>query len=101
MLICHCNILTEEDIEAAIARLLEADPWGLIVPAKVYHSMGRRGRCCTCFPSVIETIVRVTEAFHARPNGGSASEAASHLERVRELRKTVAPPATGTKPATG
>lgn len=87
MLVCHCNVITEKDIEAAILRLLEADPWQLIVPAKVYHSLGRRGRCCGCFPNVVETIIRVTESFHARaesaPLGG---EIVSHLDRVRGLR---------------
>ena len=46
MLICHCNVITEKEIEQAIIHLLDQDPWQLIVPAKVYHSMQKRGRCC-------------------------------------------------------
>ncbi len=83
MLVCHCNVITSKEIEGAILELLEADPWQLIVPAKVYHALKRRGRCCGCFPNVVETIIRVTEAFHA---SSEASEVVSHLDRVRELR---------------
>ncbi len=34
MLVCHCNVITEKEIERAILALLEDDPWQLIVPAK-------------------------------------------------------------------
>ena len=39
MLVCHCNLITEKEIEEAIVSLLDADPWQLIVPAKVYHTL--------------------------------------------------------------
>ena len=85
MLVCHCNIITEKEIEQTIVRLLDEDPWQLIVPAKVYHAMAKRGRCCGCFPNVVETIIRVTEEYHARSEAGVV-DIVSHLERVRELR---------------
>ena len=85
MLICHCNIITEKEIEQAIIALLDADPWQLVVPAKVYHSMRKRGRCCGCFPHVVETIIRVTEHYHARSEA-DGMEIVSHLDRVRGLR---------------
>jgi hypothetical protein len=84
MLICHCNIITEKEVEEAIVRLLDADPWQLIVPAKVYHSLAKRGRCCGCFPNVVETIIRVTEDYHRRSVGGD--QVVSFLDRVRGLR---------------
>ena len=85
MLICHCNIITEKEIEQTIVGLLDEDPWQLIVPAKVYHAMRKRGRCCGCFPNVVETIIRVTEAYHGRSETGEA-DIVSYLDRVRELR---------------
>ncbi|MDG4891983.1 MULTISPECIES: (2Fe-2S)-binding protein [unclassified Mesorhizobium] len=85
MLICHCNIITEKEIEQTIVDLLDQDPWQLIVPAKVYHAMGKRGRCCGCFPNVVETIIRVTENYHARSQVGDV-DIVSHLDRVRGLR---------------
>lgn len=85
MLICHCNVLTEKEIEETILALLEQDPWGLIVPAKVYHALKKRGRCCGCFPNVVETIIRVTEGYHMQSADGG-EHIVSHLDRVRELR---------------
>lgn len=85
MLVCHCNIITQKEIEAEIVALLDADPWQLIVPAKVYHSLGQRGRCCGCFPSVVETIIRVTEAYHNR-SVDKGDAVVTYLDRVRSLR---------------
>jgi hypothetical protein len=85
MLICHCNIITEKEIEQTIIGLLDQDPWQLIVPAKIYHAMQKRGRCCGCFPNVVETIIRVTENYHARSEA-SGVDVVSHLDRVRGLR---------------
>jgi len=86
MLVCHCNVITQKEIEDTILELLEADPWHLIVPAKVYHALAKRGRCCGCFPNVVETIIRVTERFHARDDAGGEA-VILHLDRVRELRQ--------------
>jgi bacterioferritin-associated ferredoxin len=85
MLICHCNIIQEREIEAAIVALLDADPWQLIVPAKVYHSLGKRGRCRGCFPNVVEIIIRVTEEYHRRSTIGG-DDIVPFLDRVRALR---------------
>jgi hypothetical protein len=85
MLICHCNIITEKEIEQTIVQLLDQDPWTLIVPAKVYHTLQRRGRCCGCFPNVVETIIRVTENYHSRSEA-NGEDIVSHLDRVRGLR---------------
>lgn len=84
MLVCQCNVITQDEVEAAILDLLDADPWRLIVPAQVHHALGKRGKCCGCFPNLVETIIRVTERFHAR---GEATEAVVlHLDRVRALK---------------
>ena len=40
-----------------INSLLDEDCWQLIVPAKVYHAMQKRGRCCGCFPNVVDIIL--------------------------------------------
>ncbi len=66
MITCHCNIITHQEIEQVITDMLDADCWQLIVPLKVYHAMEKRGKCCRCFPNVIDIIIRVTEDYHAR-----------------------------------
>ncbi len=60
MIVCQCNILSKAEIEAAVEQLLAQDPWRLIVPSTVYHAMRMRGRCCGCFPDVVEIIGEVT-----------------------------------------
>ena len=64
MLICSCNIITEEEIKSVITDLLKQDPWQLIVPLQVYQEMGKRGRCCGCFPKLVDLIVKTSEKFH-------------------------------------
>lgn len=66
MLVCSCNFITEQEIIETIDGLLDEDCWQLIVPAKVYHAMQKRGRCCGCFPNVVDIIIRTTENYHAR-----------------------------------
>ncbi|MBO6718094.1 MAG: (2Fe-2S)-binding protein [Rhizobiaceae bacterium] len=85
MLICHCNLITQREIEQTIVSLLAEDPWRLIVPATVYHALQKRGRCCGCFPNVVETIIRVTEEFHSH-SGSTESDSVTFLDRVRGLR---------------
>ncbi|MCX7305612.1 MAG: (2Fe-2S)-binding protein [Hyphomicrobiales bacterium] len=70
MLVCHCNMITEREVEQTIIQLLKQDPWHLIVPAKVYHALEKRGRCCGCFPKVVETIIRVTQHYHSGAHAG-------------------------------
>lgn len=83
MIVCHCNIITMREIEEAITGLLDEDPWRLIVPVQVYHTMKKRGRCCGCFPNVVDIIVRVTEAYHRRLQTPDA-DVICFVERLRE-----------------
>jgi bacterioferritin-associated ferredoxin len=66
MLVCSCNYITDMEIREVINELLDEDCWQLIVPSKVYHAMSKRGRCCGCFPSVVDLIIQTTEDYHAR-----------------------------------
>jgi hypothetical protein len=83
MIVCQCNVISGADIEEAIADLLNQDPWRLIVPVQVYHALGQRGRCCGCFPGVVDIIVKVTEGYHARLATPQA-EVVSFIERLRK-----------------
>ncbi|APX68600.1 hypothetical protein BR10RB9215_C20474 [Brucella sp. 10RB9215] len=85
MLVCSCNIITEKEIEDTIIELLDEDCWQLIVPGTVYNAMNQRGRCCGCFPNVVETIIRVTEEYHLRRNQMDEN-VIQFMDRVRSLR---------------
>ena len=85
MIVCQCNVLLEREIEETILALLMEDPWALVVPSRVYHALGKRGRCCQCFPSVVSIILRVMEDL--RHSDISAPGLAPALEmRMMELK---------------
>lgn len=64
MLVCQCNVISERDIRAVILDLLREDPWGIIVPAKVYRALQQRCKCAGCVPNVVDIITAVTEDYH-------------------------------------
>ena len=66
MLVCQCNMITSKEIEDIVLDLLNADPWQLVVPAKVYSELNRRAKCSGCVPNVVDIIVRVTENYHSQ-----------------------------------
>jgi hypothetical protein len=83
MIVCQCNVISTQDIEDTIVSLLDEDAWRLIVPVQVYHALGKRGRCCGCFPGVVDIIVKVTAEYHARLATPEA-EVISFIDRLRE-----------------
>ncbi|CAM1642060.1 (2Fe-2S)-binding protein [Bartonella sp. B10834G6] len=85
MIVCSCNVITQSEIEDVINSLLEEDCWQLIVPGKIYKVLAKRGKCCCCFPNILETIIRVSENYHRLHNRDEA-EIISYLDRVRALR---------------
>lgn len=84
MLVCSCNFISEKEIEDTIISLLDEDCWQLIVPAKVYHAMEKRGRCCGCFPNVVGIIIRTTEQYHARRDSTEA-EIFDFMTRLKQF----------------
>src|SRR5690606_10187789 len=86
MIVCHCNLIKESEIESVIISLLDQDPWQLIVPLKVYHEMKKRGRCCGCFPNVVDIIIRVTAEYHQRQQTPE-SEIQSLVVRLSEVNR--------------
>lgn len=64
MIVCSCNIVTSKDIEEVVMDFLNADEWQLITPGKVFKAVSARGKCCGCFPGVINIIVETTRRYH-------------------------------------
>ncbi len=85
MLVCSCNFITEQEIVDTINGLLDEDCWQLIVPAKVYHAMEKRGRCCGCFPNVIDIIIRTTEDYHATRRNATEAEIVDFMSRLKQF----------------
>ncbi len=72
MIVCHCNIVTRTEIEDTIDALLASDPYLRLTPGMVYRDLGRRGRCCGCFPAIVAIIVAAMEA--RRPSSTSSAD---------------------------
>lgn len=93
MLVCQCNVITSADVEAVVRAFLDEDPWQLIVPAKVYHQLGKMGRCVGCFPNVVDIIVAVTEQYHLQQGADAARLTAvqANLEMLRTRHRPLKP----------
>lgn len=65
MIVCHCNVITDRDIRSAVRTLLDADPHRLLTPGLVYRTLGRKGKCCGCFPNAIAVIRAAAIEFGA------------------------------------
>ncbi|MCX8999532.1 (2Fe-2S)-binding protein [Rhizobiaceae bacterium BDR2-2] len=89
MLVCSCNYITDKEIKDVINEFLDEDCWQLIVPAKVYHAMAKRGRCCGCFPTVVDLIISTTEDYHRRRQSTEAEvcDFMSRLKKFHEERR--------------
>lgn len=83
MIVCSCNVITKREIEDVVEGFLATDPWQLITAGKVYHAMAKRGRCCGCFPGVIDIIVETTEAYH-RSMATHEAEIIPLITRIRQ-----------------
>ena len=57
MIVCSCNVITRRDVESVIEEILVADPYAVLTPNLLYHRLGRRGKCCGCFPHVTQILV--------------------------------------------
>ena len=83
MIVCSCNIITKKDIENVITDLLNEDPWRLIVPGVVYHTISKRGKCCGCFPGVVDIIIETTQKFHEQQQTPSA-DIINFMDRLKK-----------------
>jgi bacterioferritin-associated ferredoxin len=84
MLVCSCNFITEKEIRDVINAFLDEDCWQLIVPAKVYHAMQKRGRCCGCFPNVVDLIVETSAEYHLR-NNSAGEQVVDFMARLKRF----------------
>ena len=87
MIVCSCNIITRGEIESVIERTLSADPYAVLTPNLIYHRLGRRGRCCGCFPLATKILVEHCILVRERLSRG---EAIALLEEELAIGVTVA-----------
>jgi hypothetical protein len=80
MIVCSCNIITRRDIERVIERLLCADPYAVLTPNLIYHQLGKRGRCCGCFPEASRILVEHCIAVREQIERGELPSSADDQE---------------------
>ena len=61
MLVCSCNRIDHNTIEAEVDRQLTGDPMRFLTPTRVYKGLGERPRCGGCMPLAAEIINGRTE----------------------------------------
>ena len=56
MIICHCQNITDHDINAAIDWMRASDGKTIITPGKVYRALGKAADCGGCMPLFLSTM---------------------------------------------
>ncbi len=56
MIICHCQNITDHEINSAIDWMRAADNATLITPGKIYHALGKTADCGGCMPLFLSTM---------------------------------------------
>ncbi|MBL4766162.1 MAG: (2Fe-2S)-binding protein [Rhodobacteraceae bacterium] len=56
MIICSCNIISDEEIRRAAAILRKDDPQCVITPGLIFKTLGRRPKCGTCIPNFVKIV---------------------------------------------
>jgi bacterioferritin-associated ferredoxin len=80
MIVCSCNVITRRDVESVIEEILVADPYAVLTPNLLYHRLGRRGKCCGCFPHVSQILVEHGTLVRERIEGGECPAPAMDAE---------------------
>src|SRR5690242_15798208 len=80
MIVCSCNIVTRRDIEVVIEEILVEDLYAVLTPNLIYHRLGRRGKCCGCFPHVSRILVEHATILRERAGVDGALDPAEREE---------------------
>ncbi|WP_237400359.1 (2Fe-2S)-binding protein, partial [Rhodovulum sulfidophilum] len=56
MIVCHCQCITDHDINAAIDWMRASDPKTIVTPGKVFRSLGKRADCGDCMTLFLDTM---------------------------------------------
>ena len=58
MIVCHCQNMTDRDIDAAIDWMRAADAGAIITPGKIYRALGKRAECGGCMTQFVAVMRR-------------------------------------------
>lgn len=58
MIVCHCQHITDHDINAAVEWMRASDPRIVITPGRIYRALGKKADCGGCMPLLLSTMRR-------------------------------------------
>lgn len=56
MIICHCQNISDHDINAAIDWMRASDDKTIVTPGKIYRALGKMADCGGCMPLFLSTM---------------------------------------------
>lgn len=56
MIVCHCQNIRSEEIDAAVDWMRAADADVVITPGKIYRALGKRADCGDCMKLFVRTM---------------------------------------------
>ena len=84
MIVCHCQNITDRDINAAIDWMRAADAQTIITPGKIYRALGKKADCGGCMPLFLSTVAtnsNMKVPAYLRGLGRGTRQEASHEGR--------------------
>lgn len=65
MIVCSCNVVSSQEIEAVVEELVAGDPDVVLTPGMIYRAIGVRPKCGTCLKHVVELMHAHRESLQA------------------------------------
>lgn len=72
MIACHCNCISDHDIDRAISWMRASDPRAIITPGKVFRVLGKKADCGSCMPLFLD-IMRKNDNLPVQVDRASAA----------------------------
>ena len=67
MIVCHCNRISDRDIDRAISWMRASDPRAIITPGKVFRVLGKKANCGNCMQLFLD-IMRKNDNLPVKVN---------------------------------
>jgi hypothetical protein len=88
VIVCSCTVITDGDIERAVAEIMSTRPALLPTPGVVFRHLSKRMNCCSCAPVAVAAIYAAMDRLQhdTRVCPYALAEARARLVRIEELR---------------
>lgn len=88
MIICQCAVISDRDIEVAVAEIMSGGPAILPTPGVVFRHLSKKMNCCTCAPVAVSAIYAAMDrlAQTTRVCPFALAEARAKLVLIEERR---------------